>query len=119
MGHGAGELAPILHLTPCSIAHVRSGSNILAVKCYLDAWKYVASNLKNTSNDNAAIASFSEHWTNAEFVNFVDGLAELVDSFEIQRGSQQWVNAETIWSRVLELEEDFWPDEGEESVMRA
>lgn len=89
------------------------------MKCYLDAWRYVASNAKSASGENAAIASFAEHWTNEEFVKFVHGLAELVDSFGVEQGSEQWARAEAIWARVVELEEDFWPNEGEEKNMRA
>lgn len=75
--------------------------------------------MKTSSGDGAAIASFAEHWTNAEFVKFVDGLAELVDSLDVKQGSEQWTRAEAIWARVIELEEDFWPNEGEEATMKA
>ena len=29
---------------------------------------------------------------------------------DIEEGSEAWVRAEQIWSRVVELEEAFWPD---------
>lgn len=73
----------------------------------------------NNSGDNAALASFAEHWTNDEFVKFVQGWADLVDDFDVGPGSEQWTKAESIWARVIELEEGFWPEEGEEAEMKA
>lgn len=44
-------------------------------------------------------------------------IAELVDAFDVQPGSERWRRAELIWERVVELEEAFWPVEGEETTL--
>jgi len=54
------------------------------------------------------------NWTNSEFVKFVRDLADVVNTYGVRPGSQQWAKAEVIWARILELEEAFWPEEGEE-----
>jgi len=46
----------------------------------------------------------------------VDRLAKLVDNLNIQPGSDAWERAEAVWTRVLELEVDFWPEEGEKII---
>lgn len=66
-------------------------------------------------NDTCAVASFVSNWTSPEFEKFVDDLAELVDELCIQPGSDGWTRGEYIWERIIELEEAFWPNEGEES----
>ena len=71
-----------------------------------------------TKSEKSAVSSFAENWTNAEFEQFVDDLANLVDSLGILPGSEGWKRAEDIWGRVVELEEKFWPEEGEEITMR-
>ena len=77
----------------------------------------MSSLLKNrrvTESSATAVTSFAENWTSPEFEQFVDDLANLVDSLEIVPGSEGWKRAEGIWARVVELEEMFWPEEGEE-----
>ena len=44
-------------------------------------------------------------------------IAELVDAFDVQPGSERWRRAELIWERVVELEEAFWPVQGEETTL--
>lgn len=83
------------------------------MKVYLDAWKYVKSLM--SQNDTCAVSSFVSNWTSPEFEKFVDDLAELVDELGIQPGSDGWKRGEDIWTRIIELEEAFWPNEGEES----
>lgn len=61
----------------------------------------------------SAVASLVSNWTSPEFEEFVSDLSELVDSLEIQPGSDSWKRAEGIWARTVELEEAFWPIEGE------
>ncbi|THH18394.1 hypothetical protein EW146_g2592 [Bondarzewia mesenterica] len=86
---------------------------------YLDAWRYVSSVLVSTAPKiNVAVPSLVANWTNIEFVKFVENLASAVDAFDIRPGSDEWVRAEEIWARVVELEEAFWPEEGEESTMK-
>ncbi|KZP33725.1 heme oxygenase-like protein, partial [Athelia psychrophila] len=82
-------------------------------RVYLDAWKYVKSLM--SQNDTCAVSSFVTNWTSPEFEKFVDELAELVDELGIQPGSDGWKRGEDIWTRIIELEEAFWPNEGEES----
>ena len=63
------------------------------------------------------IRELAKNWTCDDFVRFVRDLAELVDAFDVQPGSERWKRAELIWERVVELEEAFWPLEGEEAVL--
>jgi thiaminase len=60
----------------------------------------------------SAVNEFASNWTTPEFQGFVQELADLVDSFDIQPGSDAWRDAEWIWARVVELEKGFWPDTG-------
>ncbi|KAF9477958.1 heme oxygenase-like protein [Pholiota conissans] len=93
-------------------------------RVYLDAWRYVKSIQKqsanptdsNASNNVAAVRSLAENWSSPEFELFVDTLQRLVDGLEIKPWSEAWFRAEDIWSRVLELEVAFWPEDGEELV---
>lgn len=48
----------------------------------------------------------------------MDELAALVDELDILPGSESWKRAEGIWERVVELEEAFWPIDGEELTTR-
>jgi formylaminopyrimidine deformylase / aminopyrimidine aminohydrolase len=58
-----------------------------------------------------AVQQFVKNWTNAEFEEFVEDLAELVNRSGIS------VDAATaVWDRVLELEEAFWPAENESAA---
>ncbi|KAF9444842.1 heme oxygenase-like protein [Macrolepiota fuliginosa MF-IS2] len=89
-------------------------------RVYLDAWSFVANKLKASGHDqNSALGSFSTNWSCPEFIEFVDDLAKLVDDLDIQPNSDTWKRAEVIWARVVELEVDFWPIEGEEVSHRA
>ncbi|KAI0312280.1 hypothetical protein OF83DRAFT_1146899 [Amylostereum chailletii] len=89
-------------------------------KVYLDAWTYVRSTFEETMGkgvaevSDSAIASLAANWTSPEFIAFVDDLAGLVDSFGVARGSARWARAESLWGRVVELEAEFWPEEGDE-----
>jgi thiaminase len=66
----------------------------------------------------SAVSSFTENWTSPEFEQFVNDLADLVNGLGILPGSDSWKRAEGIWARIVELEEMFWPEEGEEINMR-
>ncbi|CCL99574.1 uncharacterized protein FIBRA_01592 [Fibroporia radiculosa] len=90
-------------------------------RVYLDAWRYVGSlkpicTSESEQSTAPAIAELVSNWTNPEFVAFVDDLADIVNSLEIQPGSSAWLRAEQIWARVVELEEAFWPIGGEELI---
>jgi formylaminopyrimidine deformylase / aminopyrimidine aminohydrolase len=91
-------------------------SNVLW-KVYLDAWRHAASLLK-TGKEKSAVSSFAENWTSPEFEQFVHDLTNLVNGLQILPGSEGWKRAESIWARIVELEEMFWPMEGEETTMR-
>jgi len=41
-----------------------------------------------------------------------------VDKLGIKPGTEEWSRAESIWKRVVELEVEFWPNEGEEISQR-
>lgn len=90
-------------------------------RVYLDAWKYAASVRSSTASieatpTNAALTGFIDNWTNSEFERFVDDLADLVNALDIKPGSESWARAGEIWSRVVELEEAFWPVGGDELI---
>ncbi|KDQ58566.1 hypothetical protein JAAARDRAFT_206459 [Jaapia argillacea MUCL 33604] len=93
-------------------------------KAYLDAWRYVETTLEKFTASHAldstttAISHFVSNWTSHEFVRFVDQLADLVNHLPIHHGSEKWKKAEVIWARLIEIEEEFWPEEGEEELMR-
>lgn len=69
--------------------------------------------------NNTPVGSFATNWSSPDFVKFVNNLAKLVDDLNIQPGTDTWKRAEGIWARVVELEVDFWPVEGEEVSQRA
>lgn len=83
---------------------------------YLDAWKHVASLLQQSKLDDtrSAVPSLVSNWTSQEFEEFVNKISSLVNDLGIQPDSDGWKKAEGIWGRVVELEETFWPEEGEE-----
>ncbi|KDR80232.1 hypothetical protein GALMADRAFT_242527 [Galerina marginata CBS 339.88] len=94
-------------------------------RVYFDAWCYVKHlqyvTPKSNNEENScipAVRKFATNWTTPEFEAFVTALADLVDDFGISPGSDAWSRAEAIWSRVVELEVGFWPEEGEEIQMR-
>jgi len=60
------------------------------------------------------VLSFATNWSTAEFKRFVDELASLVDDIYRSLSDDAWGQAENVWERVIELEERFWPKEGEE-----
>ncbi|PFH50615.1 hypothetical protein AMATHDRAFT_144738 [Amanita thiersii Skay4041] len=90
-------------------------------KVYLDAWTGVHRGLASIPGGNpsdSAVASFANNWSSPEFVEFVDELATLVNDLGIKPGTEAWIRAEGIWSRIVELEADFWPNTGEEVTQR-
>ncbi|KAH7925446.1 heme oxygenase-like protein [Leucogyrophana mollusca] len=97
-------------------------------QAYLDAWRYVKSLLPPLPEAEAgqAIRSLTESWTNTAFVAFVDELAALADEYYgaamdaggSGSGNRSVARAEAIWARVIELEEAFWPNAGEETTAR-
>ncbi|KAJ7451125.1 heme oxygenase-like protein [Mycena latifolia] len=79
-------------------------------RVYLDAWTFVHTELqKNVVGRDSPAAAFANNWSSPEFQQFVDELADLVNASDIE-----WARAEGIWARVVELEKDFWPSDGEE-----
>ncbi|KAJ3573371.1 hypothetical protein NP233_g2465 [Leucocoprinus birnbaumii] len=89
-------------------------------RVYLDAWSFVLGQIKAHGQDlkSSAAGSFATNWGGTDMIDFVDKLATLVDGFNIQPGSEAWARAEGIWTRVVELEVDFWPNTGEEVSQR-
>ncbi|KAI0036220.1 heme oxygenase-like protein [Vararia minispora EC-137] len=87
---------------------------------YLISWRKVKRSLeeRRAGAQSGAVATLVENWTNKEFERFVEDLASLVDGFEVQPNSARWARAERVWYRTVELEEDFWPNVGEEKTMQ-
>ncbi|KAF5389518.1 hypothetical protein D9757_004229 [Collybiopsis confluens] len=86
-------------------------------KVYLDIWSSVHRQVTLLSPPlnptSSAVLALADNWSNPEFNAFVERLAELVDSLDIQPGSTSWRDAENIWERVIELEAGFWPHSNE------
>ncbi|KJA13738.1 hypothetical protein HYPSUDRAFT_49656 [Hypholoma sublateritium FD-334 SS-4] len=90
-------------------------------KIYLDAWSSVK-NLEDRTVDPdekdpvaiAAVRSFANNWSSPDFVTFVDTLRALVDGLNISPVDELYSRVENIWKRVVELEVEFWPHDGEE-----
>ncbi|EIW78582.1 heme oxygenase-like protein [Coniophora puteana RWD-64-598 SS2] len=93
-------------------------------KAYLDAWRYVRSLFQQPLTDvdetGKAIVELTTHWTNPGFVQFVESLASAVDECYAGKAKDgvAWKSAEELWARVVELEEMFWPNRGEETTGR-
>ena len=101
------------------IRTVQSQPELTLSKVYFDAWKYVASlqrkNGSSTIDPSAnAVSTFTSNWTSPEFYKFVEDLAATVNGFDIPPDSVAWKKAKEIWVRIIELEEAFWPTDGEE-----
>ncbi|THH30646.1 hypothetical protein EUX98_g3522 [Antrodiella citrinella] len=85
-------------------------------RVYMDAWKYVGSlatanqESEPPSSTRKVVKFLVNNWTNADFAGFVSDLDHVVNYLEIKPGTDAWTRAEEIWSRVVELEEAFWPD---------
>ncbi|KAI9567577.1 heme oxygenase-like protein [Boletus coccyginus] len=112
-------------------------------KVYLDAWSAVYNALPKPSSSPAleaqsqadltieAIRDLSYNWSSAnpEFVQFVKEIGDLVNDYftPVMAGQslagrnalEALAHAEVIWARVVELEAEFWPNEGEEDTLRA
>lgn len=103
----------------------------------MDAWSAVYTALPKPSPPGArgdltakAIRDLSYSWSNAnpDFVQFVRGIGDLVDEYFSpamagqsvggRNASEALARAEAIWARVVELETEFWPNEGEEDTFR-
>ena len=90
----------------------------------MDAWSYVNHELlsKKDQSANASFARFvrpfAANWSSDEFIKFVDDLASLVDDLHLMPGSDEWKRAEGLWERVVELESEFWPQDGEEKLYK-
>jgi thiaminase len=59
----------------------------------------------------AAVEKFATNWSTPEFGNFVEMLGGLVDSLGVEPGTDSWARMEAIWTRVIELEVGFWPED--------
>ncbi|KAG9313598.1 heme oxygenase-like protein [Chiua virens] len=120
----------------CSIATVRSFARQNRSQVYLDAWSTVYHSLPEQSITEAgsqadltakAIRDLSYNWSNPDFVQFVQDIGVLVNDYFTPVMEGQYLagrsasdalgRAEAIWARVVELEAEFWPDEGEEDTL--
>ncbi|KZV68125.1 heme oxygenase-like protein [Peniophora sp. CONT] len=86
-------------------------------KVYLDSWRHVDALTRMKGSAVAPIRELTKNWVSDDFVRFLNDIAELVDAYDVRPGSERWKRAELIWERVVELEEAFWPLEGEETVL--
>ncbi|TCD71938.1 hypothetical protein EIP91_000070 [Steccherinum ochraceum] len=90
--------------------------SVLWDQVYIDAWKYVGSLVgpeqpsADPSAVQQAVAFLVSNWTNDEFAGFVSDLEHIVNALDIKPNTKAWTRAEEIWARVVELEEQFWPD---------
>ncbi|KIJ04659.1 hypothetical protein PAXINDRAFT_164809 [Paxillus involutus ATCC 200175] len=104
-------------------------------KVYLDAWSSVYNSIPNKPISALeltakAIKDLSYNWSiaNPGFAQFVQTIGDLVDAYfaPVMSGkgiagrtsSDALAGAEAIWARVVELEAEFWPADGEETTMR-
>jgi hypothetical protein len=110
---------------------------------YLDAWSAVYNAFPKPSASQAleaqsqadltaeAIKDLSYNWSSAnpDFLQFVKEIGDLVNDYFIpvmagqplagRSAPDALAHAEAIWARVVELEAEFWPNEGEEDSLRA
>ncbi|KAG2059554.1 heme oxygenase-like protein [Suillus hirtellus] len=110
-----------------SIASLEEGLVFLWAmeQVYLDAWKYVKSLFPPQSDSEDytanAIRQLTNNWTRPEFEEFVQNVEALANRHFARRHhghSHSAVRAmESIWERVVELEEKFWPEEGEDTLL--
>ena len=86
---------------------------------YFDAWSNVQAELveEDILPSDSAVATLADNWTNSEFLRFVENIATVVDSYDVQPGSARWEQAVRVWQRVVELEAAFWPDDDEDLIM--
>jgi len=93
------------------------------LQIYFDSWSFsktthqqlhsgAASELQENQkaiNLGAALELLLDNWTCAEFVEFVEELAAIVNLMDIPLQA-----AENVWGRAIELEATFWPEKEEE-----
>ena len=106
---------------------------------YLDAWKYVKSQLPDAQKPPSdALSELVGNWTNDEFEKFVKDLEDIVNGYVtrlslpviyssgrasckprlgIQPGTEAGDRAEEIWARIVELEAAFWPLEEDVALL--
>ena len=58
------------------------------------------------------MSDFAKNWSNKEFAKFVEDLRALVDDLEADSEIQE--RMKQAWNRVIELEIEFWPTDGEQ-----
>ncbi|KAF9467727.1 heme oxygenase-like protein [Collybia nuda] len=85
-------------------------------RIYLDAWMHVHNKLTSDPQTTtpSPVMVFATNWSTPEFQSFVIDLGNLVDDLYQNGGPKMWKRAEDIWQRTVELEEAFWPVNGEE-----
>ena len=72
----------------------------------------------STVEKDSALKAFATNWSSPEFRAFVDhDLAKLVDDVYRNVREEDRASAERVWERVVELEESFWPRDGEQRIL--
>lgn len=89
-------------------------------KCYLEAWRFAASNKPDPTaaatlpvDGGALFENFIPNWTRQEFIDFVQGIEELVnelnDSISPSLSEEAQLECRELWEEVLDIERRFWP----------
>jgi hypothetical protein len=63
----------------------------------------------------AVIAQFATNWVSP---GNLEMLTNLVNQLDVQPGTDLWRRVEGVWTRVVELEVEAWPNDGEEDTMK-
>ncbi|WVQ94415.1 hypothetical protein IAU59_001494 [Kwoniella sp. CBS 9459] len=84
-------------------------------KIYNAAWTYAKTHRKAVSSsdtDNVtqqALVKFIDNWTTPEFIEFVGRCEDMVDSLDIQLGTERAELCEKAFRNTLWYEQRFWP----------
>ncbi|KAK5096595.1 hypothetical protein LTS08_007468 [Lithohypha guttulata] len=88
-------------------------------KCYLDAWTYASIYLAQdvspeTDLDGGALRNaFIPNWSNKDFEQFVQDIADITDELAQREGALRKVEVfKALWLHVLNIEKGFWPELG-------
>ena len=115
----------------------RAGTNACGLQCYLEAWRYAASQssqhsrMEDDADGGALRKEFIPNWTSEEFVDFVDKIGWFVDEIWrddgeiLERGTKKTMESDReelekrmlrLWEQLLVTEKVFWPDVESEDV---
>ncbi|WVF66804.1 hypothetical protein IAT40_001546 [Kwoniella sp. CBS 6097] len=84
-------------------------------KIYNAAWEHAKTFRKASSvfdaesNTQQALVKFIDNWTTPEFIEFVGRCEDMVDSLDIQLGTERAELCEKAFRNILWYEQRFWP----------